>query len=111
MSQLLFSYGTLQYEKVQVETFGRKLKGTPEILEGYRLKQVRITDPDVLAKSEEEYHPIAVKSENENDSVEGVLFEITDEELAKADSYEVEDYKRAEVSFKSGKTGWIYVKR
>ncbi len=33
----LFSYGTLQSESVQLETFGRKLEGEPDTLPGYRL--------------------------------------------------------------------------
>ena len=32
----LFSYGTLQYRKVQIETFGRILNGTNDILIGYK---------------------------------------------------------------------------
>lgn len=106
----LFSYGTLQLEKVQIESFGRILTGKKDRLFGYRLGNLQITDPDVLAKSEQEFHPIALPSENEQDFIEGVLFEITSEELAQADRYEVSDYKRIEVTFESGKSGWIYVK-
>jgi predicted SnoaL-like aldol condensation-catalyzing enzyme len=40
-----------------------------------------------------------------------MLFEVTDEEIANADDYEVDDYKRIETSFKSGKVGFIYVKK
>ncbi len=38
----LFSYGTLQMENVQKETFGRTLKGTKDILVGYILSEVKI---------------------------------------------------------------------
>ena len=110
MNELLFSYGTLQLEKVQLETFGRRLNGTQDILKGYRIEQLRITDIDVLDKSEQEFHPIAMPSTNENDDIKGMLFEISHEELLLADSYEVEDYKRILVIFQSGKKGWIYVK-
>jgi len=106
---LLFSYGTLQLEKVQIESFGRILKGDHDALEGYKLGQLKITDPDVLAKSEKEYHPIAQFTNNPEDKVEGMLFEITQEELDQADAYEVDDYKRIEATFTSGKKGWIYV--
>lgn len=107
---LLFSYGTLQFEKVQIESFGRILKGENDTLMGYKLGELKITDPDVLAKSEKEFHPIAEISENKNDLVEGMLFEITQEELDQADAYEVSDYKRIEAQFTSGKKGWIYIK-
>lgn len=37
--QKLFSYGTLQYENVQLETFGRKIEGSMDKLPGYLLKK------------------------------------------------------------------------
>ena len=105
----LFSYGTLQLEKVQIESFGRLLNGEYDSLKGYLLGQLKITDPVVLAKSEKEYHPIAKLTNNTNDEVQGMLFQITQEELDQADAYEVDDYKRIEATFTSGKKGWIYV--
>jgi len=106
---LLFSYGTLQKEQVQLETFGRILKGEKDVLPGYEIKMLEITDPEVLRKSEERYHPIINFSGKADDEVGGVLFEITDQELAEADIYEVDDYKRIAVTFKSGRTGFVYV--
>ncbi|MGY5352752.1 gamma-glutamylcyclotransferase family protein [Wenyingzhuangia sp. IMCC45533] len=106
---LLFSYGTLQLEKVQLESFGRLLQGSKDSLKGYKLGQLKIVDPDVLAKSEKEYHPIAEISDHNHDEVQGMLFEITQDELEQADAYEVSDYKRIEATFTSGKKGWIYV--
>jgi hypothetical protein len=38
-----------------------------------------------------------------------VLFEVTETEIIQADDYEVDDYKRIEVVFTSGKKGFIYV--
>jgi hypothetical protein len=38
------------------------------------------------------------------------VFRITPEELAAADRYEVSDYKRIEVTLKSGLVAWVYVK-
>lgn len=105
----LFSYGTLQKEQVQIETFGRILKGEKDVLKGFKLEMLEITDPEVLRKSNQKYHPILVLSGNVEDEVEGVLFEVTEEEILKADEYEVDDYKRIEVVFKSGKSGFIYV--
>lgn len=105
----LFSYGTLQKEQVQIETFGRILKGEKDVLKGFKLEMLEITDPEVLRKSNQKYHPILVFSGNVEDEVEGVLFEVTEEEILKADEYEVDDYKRIETVFKSGKSGFIYV--
>lgn len=105
----LFSYGTLQKEEVQTETFGRILAGEKDILVGYKLEMLEITDPEVLRKSNQNYHPILVFSGYAEDEVEGVLFKVTDEEILQADEYEVDDYKRIETVFKSGKEGFIYV--
>ena len=109
MKHLLFSYGTLQLKKVQLELFGRILKGTKDILGGYQLGKLEITDEEVLSKSRQNFHPIAVKSESPEDFVTGVLFEITEQELRQADIYEADDYKRVKETFESGKQGWVYV--
>ena len=106
---LLFSYGTLQLEQVQLETFGRLLKGEKDILEGYQLTMIEITDPEVLRKSNQQFHPIISYSSDKKEQVEGVLFEVTEDEILQADRYEVDDYKRVEVTFKSGKKGYIYI--
>jgi len=72
---------------------------------------LEITDPEVLRKSSQKYHPILEFSGNANDEVDGVLFEVTDKEILQADQYEVDDYKRIETVFKSGKIGFIYVEK
>ncbi|HHP7240343.1 MAG TPA: gamma-glutamylcyclotransferase family protein [Cyclobacteriaceae bacterium] len=107
-THLLFSYGTLQLEKVQLENYGRVLKGDQDKLLGYNIEKMQISDATVFAKSQLEYHPIAVKSEFENDFVEGVIFEITGTELAETDKYEVSQYLRILETFHSGKKAWIY---
>ncbi|HEX7366533.1 MAG TPA: gamma-glutamylcyclotransferase family protein [Pelobium sp.] len=108
---LLFSYGTLQKEQVQLETFGRLLKGKSDSLPGYKLDLLEITDAEVLRKSGQKFHPIIRYSGNLNDEVGGVLFELTEEEILAADKYEVADYKRIETRFASGKLGFIYVEK
>jgi hypothetical protein len=106
----LFSYGTLQYPEVQKTSFGRLLDGTDDAMPGFRREMVEITDPDVIAKSGERFHPIVMPSENPEDAVSGKVFQISNAELAAADRYEVSDYKRIEVVLKSGLTAWVYVK-
>ena len=108
-TEKLFSYGTLRYESVQLATFGRKLKGNPDILRGFSLTMVTIKDPDVIAKSGEAAHPIITFTGNTNDQVAGYVFDISHDELAQADSYEVADYKRISVQLKSGLNAWVYV--
>ena len=106
----LFSYGTLRQAQVQMASFGRLLQGHEDVLPGYRLGRLEITDPDVLAKSEARFHPIAEQSADPRDEVTGTVFEITEAELAAADDYEVSDYARVAVRLKSGREAWAYVR-
>lgn len=108
-THLLFSYGTLQLEKVQFANYGRILEGEQDKLFGYRIEEIQITDVSVLAKSQLGHHPIAVKSEFKDDFVEGMIFEITGTELTETDKYEVSQYHRILETFFSGKKAWIYV--
>lgn len=108
-SHLLFSYGTLQLESVQMANYGRLLKGSKDKLEGYKIERLKITDATVLEKSNADDHPIAVKSNDKNDVIEGMIFEITEQELQETDKYEVSDYQRVLETFESGKKAWIYV--
>jgi gamma-glutamylcyclotransferase (GGCT)/AIG2-like uncharacterized protein YtfP len=108
-TELLFSYGTLQQEEVQLASFGRALHGEADALPGWRQEMVEITDPDVLAKSGKRFHPIVMPG-SAADRVNGTVFEISREELAAADRYEVSDYKRIAVTLVSGRAAWVYVK-
>lgn len=107
----LFSYGTLKTEKVQLETFGRKLEVKEDSLPRYKLGKVEIQDQEVLRKSEEEVHPIAVYTGNHIDEVDGCLFRVTAEELAQSDRYEVDEYQRVLERLKSGELAWVYVEK
>jgi gamma-glutamylcyclotransferase (GGCT)/AIG2-like uncharacterized protein YtfP len=106
---LLFSYGTLQQKKVQMANFGRLLSGRPDALPGYILLPITIHDPSVIELSGKSQHLIAKRSERTADEVAGMVFEISAEELAAADRYEVAEYTRVEVTLKSGVTAWVYV--
>ncbi|WP_448567331.1 gamma-glutamylcyclotransferase family protein [Thalassotalea ganghwensis] len=105
----LFSYGTLQMENVQHETFGRRLSGQKDALVGYVLSEIKINDPSVIATSGTDIHPILKFTGNESDIVEGTVFEITPQELAQADEYEVKEYIRVLGRFTSGTNAWAYV--
>lgn len=109
MTELLFSYGTLQQESVQLAQFGRRLEGRADALAGWKQEMVEITDPEVLAKSGKRFHPIVMPGQPQ-DQVPGTVFEISAAELAAADAYEVADYKRQAARLVSGLTAWVYVK-
>jgi gamma-glutamylcyclotransferase (GGCT)/AIG2-like uncharacterized protein YtfP len=105
MDEFLFSYGTLQKETIQLQLFGRKLKGTGDILEGYTVSTIEITDENFLSKGEDKFQQTLVPS---NDSIKGTVFEITEEELLLTDRYEPSNYKRIKVELSSGKAAWLY---
>lgn len=107
---LLFFYGTLQQQNVQMVSFGRLLQGDPDALIGYGSVTIEIFDPDVVVASGAKFHPMVVETGNPADEVQGTLFSITEAELAAADAYEVSDYKRVSAALKSGKRAWVYVK-
>jgi hypothetical protein len=109
MKQYLFSYGTLQKEKVQLELFGRVLDGTSDALRGYKVTPVEIKDEAFLARGEQKHQLTAVSSQNKNDIIEGTALQITEEELSIADKYEPEGYKRIKVVLESGKEARLYV--
>jgi hypothetical protein len=106
---LLFSYGTLRLPQVQVARFGRELAGRPDALLGFRLESVTITDASVVADSGSDQHPVAVRSGDLGDAVDGTVFELTAEDMAAADAYEVDDYRRVEADLRSGTKAWVYV--
>lgn len=105
----LFSYGTLQQVEVQLATFGRRLEGRADALPGYATSLLEIKDADVIATSGKIHHLLALPTGNPADEVAGVVFKITPEELAAADTYEVSDYKRVAVRLRSGLDAFVYV--
>jgi gamma-glutamylcyclotransferase (GGCT)/AIG2-like uncharacterized protein YtfP len=105
----LFSYGTLQQDDVQRAAFGRLLSGHADVLPGYEQAMVAIDDPEVVATSGKTHHPIVKHSGVATDRVAGTVFEISDAELAQADAYEVDAYRRVAVALASGVRAWVYV--
>ena len=102
----IFSYGTLQDEKVQLETFNRKLSGYKDALVGYKTAMIKMTDAEVIRISGKEYHPTIIKSGG--DKVRGAVFKITEKELVQCDSYE-KQYVRTEITLESGTKAFVYI--
>lgn len=111
LMECLFSYGTLQQESVQLDTYGRLLSGTEDHLLGYRMGTVEISDMDVVRKSGLKHHPVAIFTGNKSDEISGMIFQITQSELMASDGYEVAEYERVRTVLKSGKSCWVYVLR
>lgn len=105
---LLFSYGTLQQEAVQLSTFGRVLQGQRDELVGFEQSLFRIEDPEFVAASGKADHAIVRFTGRDDNRVNGTVFEVTDAELARADQYEPAGYTRVVATLASGKAAWVY---
>lgn len=107
---LLFSYGTLQQEEVQISTFGRKLNGQKDLLLGFEPSLVKIADAGLAARLGRTHHDNVTPTGDDWSNVQGTVFEVTDDELAKADRFEAEfAYQRTNGALASGKDAWVYV--
>lgn len=105
---LIFTYGTLRDPAVQHSLFGRQVPADDDSMPGFRLDHVTITDPAVIAASGTDRHRI-LRPGTDADVVEGACLHLTDDELAAADRYEVDDYVRVQVTLSSGRQAWVYV--
>jgi gamma-glutamylcyclotransferase (GGCT)/AIG2-like uncharacterized protein YtfP len=97
---MLFSYGSLQSEQVQRATFGRILGGRPDYLVNFDLVSAV---PGVTP------HANVVPGSGAG-RVPGMVFSVTETELAAADEYERRDgYVRIVARLASGREAWVYV--
>ena len=107
---LLFSYGTLQQEDVQLSTFGRRLHGQPDALLGFEPSLVPIEGSHTAGSLGKTHHANVTPTGSKSSRVVGTVFEVTDAELAAADRYEAPAaYTRITAPLASGKTAWVYV--
>jgi gamma-glutamylcyclotransferase (GGCT)/AIG2-like uncharacterized protein YtfP len=99
---LLFSYGSLQREDVQLATFGRILSGRADELLAFEL---------IPATRSGSGHANVVRGAPES-RVAGMAFEVSDSEMTAVDEYERrDDYTRIEAALASGLSTWVYVSR
>ncbi len=94
----LFAYGTLREPATQQKLLGRTLgDGQPDTLRGYRL--ARLTGIHFV---------YSILQPHAGSTVEGVLFEVTQDELEQLDDYEGEAYQRVSVTLVSKTRAWVY---
>lgn len=106
---LLFSYGVLQQEEVQLSTFGRRLNGQRDELPKFEQTLVRIEDPRVVTALGKTHHANVEFNGNDGSRVPGMVFEITDAELASVDEFEAAFlYVRVAALLASGREAWVY---
>ena len=107
---LIFSYGSLREERVQLSTFGRRLSGWDDSAVGFELASVIVDDPAAIALSGRRQHANLIVTPHSAGRVAGTVFEITDSELARVDEYEAQfSYERIETPLASGGKAWVYV--
>ena len=107
-TQLLFSYGTLQDDAVQLATFGRKIAGEPDACSDYRLTFIPIEDERFKTNGETHHRNLQFTA-NEADVVEGSVLKLTERELESTDAYEPAYYRRVLVRLRSGVNAWVYL--
>lgn len=93
----LFLYETLKKQNSN---------GSKDTLFNYQLNEL-----ENKTEKSEPYQLIAKKTKNENDKIEGIIVELSGEELRKFDKEKAVDYKRILEKFESGKQAWIYVSK
>ena len=91
--QYLFACGDFQQPEVQDRIFGRRLAGKPDALPGF------CREPFV--------QPSGISS----DRVGGMVFAVTDADLAAADAAEPPNYRRSKVETASGLLAWVYLRQ
>jgi gamma-glutamylcyclotransferase (GGCT)/AIG2-like uncharacterized protein YtfP len=99
----LFTYGTLQDKDIQENVFGRTLKGTPETLIGYVLKEIQIEEEFGIVQ-----YPIITETNNPQDTLNGIVYEVTQTDFQQVDRYEGLHYRRVEVHLQSDQKAWVY---
>jgi gamma-glutamylcyclotransferase (GGCT)/AIG2-like uncharacterized protein YtfP len=106
---LLFSYGTLQQPAVQIATLGRALAGSPDELVGFELAAQTVANAAFVAASGKSAHANAIFNGRSDSRVNGMLLEVTDQELLSFDAYELPvRYLRRPAVLVSGKQAWVY---
>lgn len=84
---------------MQTYIFGRTLNGEKDALLGYKK-----IDGAVYGR-----YPLITKTEDQGDEVKGFAYEVSINDLKKADIYETSAYTRKKITLKSGKQAWVYV--
>ncbi|MFI9307328.1 GDSL-type esterase/lipase family protein [Streptomyces triculaminicus] len=103
----LFSFGTLREAHVQTALFGQSVPSSAESLVGYTTRPLPITDQSVIDASGLDVH--LTLERRIGAVVDGAVLRLTDQDLAAADAYEVDDYARRRVLLTSGESAWAYV--
>jgi gamma-glutamylcyclotransferase (GGCT)/AIG2-like uncharacterized protein YtfP len=107
---LIFSYGSLQQEVVQLANYGRVLRGDPDELIGWVLTKIDVPKWHKAAAAGVSHYANVELVPGSGGRVPGTVYDITDAELAAADAYERDaEYGRVFTVLASGRSAWVYV--
>jgi len=110
---LLFCYGTLQEDRVQLAVFGRLVQSERDCLAGYELSHVQIENDHISSATTiagSQHYANLKFTERTTAQVNGLALDVSDAELEAADAYEKEvGYERIPVRLSSGRLAWVYV--
>jgi hypothetical protein len=106
---LLFSYGTLRDEAVQMSLFGRRLASQSDHLLAYVQSPMVVNDPQPAVTTGTADHTILTPSAVADAKVAGTALEVTEAELDITDQYEPVEYRRVIAMPATGRHTWVYV--
>lgn len=86
----LFTYGSLQHPEIQEKLFNRVLIGRPDTLIDYKKGTIEI-----------EGKVFNIANPKTGSKIEGIVYELDQKELERADRYEGKNYKRVRVTLLS----------
>ncbi|MBC2838536.1 gamma-glutamylcyclotransferase family protein [Robiginitalea sp. SC105] len=97
--EYLFVYGTLTDPHISEQVFGGLPPYTRDSLEGFEKLEASVAGQ----------YPEVIPCGKEGTAVAGMLLEVSQEELRRADLYETDLYYRKILSLKSGRQAWVYL--
>jgi gamma-glutamylcyclotransferase (GGCT)/AIG2-like uncharacterized protein YtfP len=107
---LIFSYGSLQQEAVQISIYGRPLGGEADELVDWVRGQIAVPKSHKAAAAGLTHYANVTFSPGSASRVPGTVFELTAAELVITDAYEEDaEYVRVVAALASGRSAWVYV--
>lgn len=100
MTDKLFVYGSLKDPEVQQLFMGRIIKGTPNTISGYTLSTI---DYGL------ETFPVLIPDGLNKQKINGLVLELSSEEIQVIDNYEGEEYVRIQATLADNTKAWVYV--
>jgi gamma-glutamylcyclotransferase (GGCT)/AIG2-like uncharacterized protein YtfP len=106
---LVFSYGSLREEAVQISIFGRVVRTEPDELVDCIRTLIEVPTWHKAAAQGLTHYANIEYAPGSGNRVAGVVLELTDGEIAVCDAYEQDaDYVRVVAILASGRSAWVY---